>query len=442
MSLLLGDILFHVPELTSRSPVVTEGWIKVSEVDVHVCGILFDSGALHKSFISEELVSKYKDSWDSGISKVNRAVRLGDNKTVKSVTEQVRLNLTVLDSELQEHSGDIDAYVWSMPGLDFIVGLPDIISSFKEVFVRMLDCEAVQSLQLLQETGLLGAIEEVSDFAPGELVQWSVGDEDGSPEEASTEVPCSFTEALNFMEVGHEESIAIYLKSFEKQVQKDFLDFPGVREFLESDMAKRRFAPKEWTGLKGFEPLALTFKPSLPDEHRVRSRSINPKLYEHARKEYDRLSQYMYRPSISPRASPLVIAPKATAPFIRFCGDYVWINEHIEFPQLYIPHVQHELEKAAGFKVFLDIDLTNSFHQIVLSDETSRELGCPDALGSSRAIFSSRRGLSCFWVPAALCHGHVWRLQRVEHSDFRQHSVASERLRGRTQEVQTVHRAL
>ena len=82
--------------------------------------------------------------------------------------------------------------------------------------------------------------------------------------------------------------------------------------------------------------------------------------------------KYMYTESVSPWASPLVIAPKATAPFIRFCGDYRWLNEMVVLPQAYIPHVQHEIEKAMGFSVFLDIDMTNSFHQLVLSAETSR----------------------------------------------------------------------
>ena len=108
--------------------------------------------------------------------------------------------------------------------------------------------------------------------------------------------------------------------------------------------------------------LDLKFKPNFPDSHRIRSRSINPKLYEHAKKEFDRLMKSMYTESVSPWASPLVIAPKVTAPFIRFCGDYRWLNEMVVLPQAYIPHVQHEIEKAMGYSVFLDINMTNSFH--------------------------------------------------------------------------------
>ena len=81
-------------------------------------------------------------------------------------------------------------------------------------------------------------------------------------------------------------------------------------------MAKAVFVPREWTGIKGFPKLELKFKPNFPESHRIRSRPINRKLYEHARKEFDRLMKYMYKESVSPWASPLVIAPKATAPFI------------------------------------------------------------------------------------------------------------------------------
>jgi len=61
-----------------------------------------------------------------------------------------------------------------------------------------------------------------------------------------------------------------------------------------------------------------------------------------------------------------VIAPKATKPFIRFCGDYRWLNSYVLKTQAYIPRVQYKVEKAMGFKIFLDIDMTNSFHQFPL----------------------------------------------------------------------------
>ena len=110
---------------------------------------------------------------------------------------------------------------------------------------------------------------------------------------------------------------------------------------------------------------------------------------------------YFYEVSTSPIACPLVIAPKATAPFIRLCGDYRPINPYISIPQEPIPHVQQSLAKAAGWKVFVDLDMTNSFHQISIDDFSSNLLSVstpwgifrpkflPEGVGSASGILQS-----------------------------------------------------
>jgi hypothetical protein len=86
------------------------------------------------------------------------------------------------------------------------------------------------------------------------------------------------------------------------------------------------------------------------------------------------LRGYFYEESRSPWASCLVMAPKATYPFIRFCGDYVTINRYIATGHFFIPNVRHELEKIIIYPIYLDIDLTNAFHQILLDRETAERL--------------------------------------------------------------------
>jgi len=54
-----------------------------------------------------------------------------------------------------------------------------------------------------------------------------------------------------------------------------------------------RFVPKEWTGIQSFPPLDLQVKENFPPFHKVRSRPINPGLYEHAKKEFERLTGYV-----------------------------------------------------------------------------------------------------------------------------------------------------
>ena len=214
-------------------------------------------------------------------------------------------------------------------------------------------------------------------------------------------------------------------------------DYEPLQDLLRSDLAIDRFVPREWVGIAGVrttesavesdpegagrvpedavrgpegtgwvpaieelsaeevgrvadttgEPLELQWKETFPESHPVRSRPINQRLWEVAKKEFDRLCAYTYRESTSPWASPLVTASKVTAPFVRFCGDYVWLNNHVVMPQAYIPRVQHEIEKMAGFSIFLDIDMTNAFHQFPLAPETSRRLAIQTPWGLVEPTF-------------------------------------------------------
>ncbi|OXE36858.1 MAG: hypothetical protein CGW95_05120, partial [Phenylobacterium zucineum] len=307
--------------------------------------------------MSEELVDKYRQGWKDNIVPVESLVRLADQKTILTSKEELQATVIVPGDDGEVFTAQLDMVVWSMPGLDLIIGLPDITNHFRGKLIQMIT-----------------NVEIVTDLSPGQEIQWSQGIQIESEEEINTEVPCSFTEALNFMEVSYEEALKVYEDSLEAHIGEYLKGSNKLWAILQSDVAKKVFVPKEWTGIQGFPDLDLKFKPNFPESHRIRSRPINPKLYEHAKKEFDRLVKYMYKESVSPWASPLVIAPKATAPFIRFCGDYRWLNEMVVLPQAYIPHVQHEIEKAMGFSVFLDIDMTNSFHQLVLSEETSRRL--------------------------------------------------------------------
>ena len=106
--------------------------------------------------------------------------------------------------------------------------------------------------------------------------------------------------------------------------------------------------------------------PGMPSKLKPAARKINPKIYDIAKKEFDRMLKYFYKPSESPISVPLVIAQKATKPFVRFCGDYPAINKFIEKDNYPIPSIRDEIYKILGFKIFLDIDLRNAFHQIRL----------------------------------------------------------------------------
>ena len=145
---------------------------------------------------------------------------------------------------------------------------------------------------------------------------------------------------------------------------------------LRTKKAREVFVPawKEWIGVKGIPPVELQYREDMPETMAAKSRPIQPSIAEAASKLWERMTSYNFVPSKSPCTSPIVIAPKATAPFWRICGDYRAINKYIVVPQDVIPNVRKELEKTKGFNVFADLDLANAFHQLKLAPYTSQRL--------------------------------------------------------------------
>ena len=184
-----------------------------------------------------------------------------------------------------------------------------------------------------------------------------------------------------------EEVYKDYVDMFQTHVADEWRKDSRVMTLLQSEEALAVFVPKEWKGITGFDPVEFHFHEDMPKEHRPPYRPINPRLFEATKAEFARMCKYMYEDSDSAIAVPLVVAPKATSPFIRICGDYAWLNKYLIVGHYYIPHVMHELEKAAGFEYFVDLDLTNSFHQIILGPRTSSMLSVTTPWGLKRPIY-------------------------------------------------------
>jgi hypothetical protein len=155
----------------------------------------------------------------------------------------------------------------------------------------------------------------------------------------------------DYMNTDYEQAVKDYHNLLEKNIEKIFRESSRILEVMKSQTALDVFVKKEWTGIKKFE-LDLEVDDTMPAIIKPLSRRINPKIYEVARKEFERLSSYFYRESDSPIASPLVIADKATAPYVRFCGDYKVINKCLKKGHYPIPHIEDEIGRIIGFKVF------------------------------------------------------------------------------------------
>ena len=224
---------------------------------------------------------------------------------------------------------------------------------------------------------------------PGDILQpWSKPIDSLAPEELSTPGPTSFPDdILTYLTTTPQEARAAYDADLITHVTPGILAAcPAIMDLLQSELAYDVFVPHTWKGID-MSPIHLDVKPGIPDHLKARARPVREALYQDAKTEFDRMRTYFYEPSTSAIACPLVIAPKATAPFIRLCGDYRPINPFISIPQEPIPHVQQSLAKAAGWKVFVDLDMTNSFHQIPIDDFSSNLLSVSTPWGLFRPKF-------------------------------------------------------
>ncbi|XP_037919513.1 uncharacterized protein K02A2.6-like [Hermetia illucens] len=101
----------------------------------------------------------------------------------------------------------------------------------------------------------------------------------------------------------------------------------------------------------------------------ARARRLTPDKLEIARKEFEyMLEQGICRPSSSPWASPLHLAPKKDGSW-RPCRDYRGLNA-VTVPDRYpIRHIHDATAGLAGKKVFSKIDLIRAFYQILMAEE-------------------------------------------------------------------------
>ena len=182
----------------------------------------------------------------------------------------------------------------------------------------------------------------LTHIAPGHIVPpYSRPIDTIAPEELETPDPTIFPDDLAYLSTTHDEAHLIYLEDLKTHVPPSILTAcPNILDLLTSDLALSVFVPKQLDGIK-MEPYHLDIKRGLPAFMRARARPVRDASLKDAKAEFDRMLQYFFIRSNSPIASPIVVAPKATSPFIRLCGDYRQVNPYISISQEPIPHVQY-----------------------------------------------------------------------------------------------------
>jgi len=108
----------------------------VEACKVGLSRVLWDSSALHTSYVSQQWLDRHREALGDRIREKDTVVRLGDSKTKNvNLKKKVTLQVEALSpiSSSGNKTAEIDFCVMNMPGMDEINGLPDILDHFLDI---------------------------------------------------------------------------------------------------------------------------------------------------------------------------------------------------------------------------------------------------------------------------------------------------------------------
>ena len=213
-------------------------------------------------------------------------------------------------------------------------------------------------------------------------------EDDMVPEPATT--PDDFLPGgdIGSMQDDYQERRAKYLEDVFGQFDPDFLNAmsPDMRAFMLSDEAIDVFVPKGWEGLKDpdtgdviIHTIEWLSTPKIKKHPVIR---VRPDIAAPAEKEVRHLLNILFWVmSTSAIASSMLVAPKATTPFIRIVTNYAWMKANMAVPKYPLRHVKDNLEFMSGgdaagnkFRLYCDLDMLASFHQLRIDDASMQWL--------------------------------------------------------------------
>ena len=374
--------------------------------------VLFDTGALCANYMSEFKFRELRENnyfTDDDIIWKRTNIGLADNATTVFSDKMLEQPM-----QFQQCDGTWFAYtgvfvILEMKANEVIIGLPAILRELWDFFIENLGNKRlppvsvnylaadIPSTRNPREISSSVATRHYDDrhnkvisFALNALdtlrQPWSESAGEECPEEKAVGLPVQFEWAQSFLGKPYDVAVSEYKSMFDDHISECMKTQTPIIELLETK-GLDVFVPTSWEGITGLGTLSLEFSQDLPPRMKPKARNINPRMWEDAEKEFTRMRGYFYEESRSPWASCLVIAPKATKPFIRICGDYVQMNKYIATGHYYIPTVRHELDKIIHYPLYLDIDLTNAFHQIPLHANTMDKLSVQTPWGQFKPKF-------------------------------------------------------
>ena len=384
--------IFAVGEV--GSPIVAGKLILSNKHSWEVDDILLDTGALQRNYIDPDVLNdiemKLNDSRQFKLvpvrRNINAAVELGDATTIRRITQSVILTIAIPDADGSISIAREELQIFKT-GHPMIIGRPAICRSFiKPLMDGLTGRFGNQTLEASSLLTMNASLEADEVITPGTILPPFEDLIDDAPEEESCEHPQSFSYATDYLDRDMNEMIAEYLSKVEARIPLEYRDNLKLRCLLEVK-GVLVFVPQNWDGLRGVTAIDIQLVPGAPKSMKPKARFIPLKILPMAKKEFMRLLRYLYIVSTSCYASPIVIAPKASDPFVRICGDYREFNLHILRHYGYIPRIFDEIAKIIGFSLFTGLDMKNAFHQCPITEATSDYLSIVTPWGQFRPKF-------------------------------------------------------
>ena len=247
---------------------------------VTVPNVLFDSGALSGSYISNTFVEKHCDVLQPYLRKVSGDIRLAVEGFKVPIEHTLCLQMSFVSPSGKRYAGNVMFTVLpTLPDTDMIIGLPNILLQFNSLHKEMLD-QAVRRLASLpasvtsnilspsfspsfdRQSRVVSSIllpknsdnKTVKDWmtlpSTDEDVAlrypWSITVEQTAPEDDECPLPCSFPTVLHFMEMSHSEALKEYRSLYDTHVAKEFAAaVPAIFQLLDTKGSKV-FVPSNW----------------------------------------------------------------------------------------------------------------------------------------------------------------------------------------------------
>ena len=175
-------------------------------------------------------------------------------------------------------------------------------------------------------------------------------------------------------------------ESFAARISPEFLlHSPSIIDDL---LAFESTWINDYRGLQNIPTMQIQWRDDTPAVLRSHTQRYAPALLAPAEQEFKKLMDIGFmRYSKSTFLSPLTVAPKKTAPFVRLCGNYKKANDFMINRNLRIPLVRQEINKCLPFSIFAELDWRNAYHQIPLHTDDIPRLALQTMWGNVEPLF-------------------------------------------------------